>query len=261
MSAQLESIKKNYGYDPASVEWIGKGGEIFEYLGMEVMRLDFYKEEDAWKNKVGKSLLIRCENFDPMTETVDIVWKDVDYEKPEEEWEEHTTKITPIGFTYGDPEENGKMTRFMPYSLHTKKIETEALYAKLTYLMNEPKEESKAVHLAQLETLSSSRDRERLLSHIVNIAAVIKPEGEDEGFTYIYRLGNVALKHQFKNVWKLSVKDVNGRGEMTLFIDTTANEGGEENTTEWEMRNSQGKVEARVKFFDLRVAFSLPKNK
>lgn len=257
MSAQLEQIKKNYGYDPASVEWIGKGGEIFEYLGMEVMRLDFYKEGETWKNKVGKSLLLRCENFDPMTETVDLVWKDVDYAKPEEEWEEHITKITPIGFTYGDPEEKGEMTRFMPYSLHTKKIETEALYAKLGFLMSEPIETSKAVNILQFEPLSMSRDKERLLAHIINIAAVIKPI--DEEFVYIYRLGNISLKHQFKGVWKMSAKDVNGRGEITLFIDITEDEQtGKANMVEWEMRNAQNQVEAKVKFFDLRTAFSLP---
>lgn len=266
MSAQLEQIKKNYGYDPASVEWIGKGGEIFEYLGMEVMRLNFTRTEvgdpekgteDKWENKVGKSLLLRCENFDPMTETVDLVWKDVDYSKPEDEWEIHTTKITPIGFSYGDPGESGEMIRFMPYSLHTKKIETEALFAKLGFLMTEPIEKSKAVNLLQFEPLSASRDRERLLAHIINIAAVIKPV--DEEFVYIYRLGNVSLKHQFKGVWKMTAKDTNGRGEITLFIDTTKNEEtGEENMIEWEMRNSQNQIEAKVRFFDLRTAFSLP---
>lgn len=266
MSAQLENIKKNYGYDPADVKWIGRGGSIFEYLGMEVMRLDFTRvskadpevegSEDKWENKVGKALLLKCKNYDPMTETVDLMWKDVDYGREEKDWDIHTTKITSIGFSYGDPAERGEMVSFMPYSRHTKKIETEALYAKLKFLMMD--KENKAITLSNLLDLASSRDKERLLGHVIDIATVIKPVDEDD--VYIYRLGTLGMKHQFGSVWKLTAKDVDGRGEITLNIDTAPGEDGiDTNTQLWEMRNgSSGKVEAYVRFFDLRTAFSLP---
>lgn len=253
MSVQLEQIKKNCGYDPASPIWISRGGELMEYLGMEVMRVDFYKEGEGenaeWKNTVGKSLLLRADKYDPNTETVELVWKDVDYNKPEEEWEEHTTKIVPPGFSFGNPETEGKMTRFIPYSLHMKKMETEALFAKLGFLFQD-QTNNKALGMNEINNIASSRDRINSLGHIHNIAVVVKPTNEEE--IYTYRLGDITTRHQFKSVWKITAKDIMGKNEITVFIDDP--DITNPNKT-FEMRGARGEVEAEVKFYDLRYAF------
>lgn len=250
MSVQLEQIKKNCGYDPASPKWLSRGGELMEYLGMEVMRVDFYKEGDEWKNTVGKSLLLRADNYDPNTETVELVWKDVDYSVPESKWETKTTKIVPPGFSFGDPEAEGKMTRFIPYSLHWKKMETEALFAKLGFLFQD-QTDSKALGMNELNNIASSRDRVNSLGHIHNIAVVVKPTN-GTGDIYTYRLGDINTRHQFKSVWKVTAKDVMGQNELTLFIDDA---DPSKPCKTFEMRNARGEVEAEVKFYDLRFAF------
>lgn len=260
MSAQLESVKKNCGYDPSSSKWISRGGELMKYLGMEVMRIDFKKKdgtEDDWESKVGKALLLQANNYNPETETLDLVWKDVDYDKPEAEWEVKTTKIVPPGFSFGLPQETGEMTRFIPYSLHTEKIETEAFYAKLGYLFGLEGDLDRSLVLPDLMTLASSRDRVNSLCHVHYIAVVVKPTNT-EGEVYIYRLGDIGIRHQFKSEWKVTAKDDTGKNEITLRI----NEPEEQDRTKmghvFEMRDAGGRVEAQVKFFDLREAFRCP---
>lgn len=251
MSAQLEAIKKSCGYNPASPKWISRGGELMKYLGVEVMKIDFKREGETWKTDMGRALLLQANNYDPLTETVELVWKDVDYTKPEEEWEIKTTKIVPPGFSFENPEESGEMTRFLPYSLHTEKIETEAYYAKLGFLFGMEGKEDRSMTLENIQALASSRDRVNSLCHIHFIAAVVKPVGSDE--IYTYRLGDITLRHQFKSVWKVTAKDDTGKNEMTLFIDADP----ENPTHVFEMRDAGNRIEAEVKFFDLRYAFRM----
>lgn len=262
MSAQLESIKKNFGYDPTSPKWISRGGELMKHLGTEVMRIEFKKEGEEWKSSAGQALLLQANAYDPETETVVLVWKDVDYSKPEEEWEVKETRIFPPGFSFENPEESGCVTRFLPYSLHTEKVETETYFTKLKYLFNVEGDESKAMTLGLLKSIASSGGRVNTLCHIHYIAVVVKPVGEDA--IYTFRLGDIGIRHQFKSVWKVTAKDDTGKHELTLWIDDADPTNP---TRTLEMRDAGNKVEAEVKFFDLRTAFLVgiplpkPKNK
>lgn len=257
MSAQLEQVKKNCGYDPASPKWISRGGELMKYLGMEVMRLDFKKNDKGeWENSVGKSLLLQANKYDPNTETLELVWKDVDYSKPESEWEIKKTEIVPPGFSFGNPEEKGEMTRFIPYSLHMEKIETEAFYAKLGYLFRLEGDLDRSLVLPELMTLASSRDRVNSLCHIHYIAVVIKPVDTED--VYIYRLGDIGIRHQFKSAWKITAKDDYGKNEITLYIEEPEEKDITNMNHVFQMRDAGRRVEAEVKFFDLRNAFRCP---
>lgn len=254
----IKELKKNYGYSQSDLKWITS--DILEHLGTIVMAVKFKRTKDAdpennieseWGSETTQALLLGASEFDPMTETYVMRWKEVDDTKPETEWREESTRIVPVGFSYGDPEEKGEMIRFIPYSLHAKKMETEIKYEKLRHVFNNP--EAKMIPIDSLEQIAIGRDKQRILKHIHNLVVVIKPTGEED--VCAYRLGDIYVRHQFKSVWKVTVKDTEGKGEMTLWYDSEDPE-----KLIWK-GGVKGEVLAEVRIFNLMEIFSVTEAK
>ena len=89
----IKELKKNYSYSHSDLKWITS--DILEHLGTIVMAVKFKRTKEAdpennieseWGSETTQALLLGASEFDPMTETYVMRWKEVDDTKPETEW-------------------------------------------------------------------------------------------------------------------------------------------------------------------------------
>ena len=243
----LKDLKEEYTYNPAGPEWGIVGGTLAEYLGMEVVKINFKKNaEGEWEQKIGKALLISLTDYDPLTETSLLSWKEVDYAVPEKDWKRKETRVVGPGFSFGNPEDVGEMTRFLPYSLHVRKVETETLNEKLKFAFLNLSH--RAVSLEDLQVLANGKDRKRLLKEVHNLRLVVMPEGEDRVATY--RVGDIHVQHQIKSTYKITLSDTRGKGEVLFYYDSSNPDKG----LVWK---EKGQVVATARIFALKDIFNL----
>ena len=194
----LEILKKRYGFDKADTKWLLDGGDILKYIGVEVILVDFLRDvNNNWTNKIKKASIISISDYDLMTMTYLCKYRTIDEDK-ETSWRE--VRINPGGFSFENPEETGKMLRFIPYSLHCKIAEEEALY----YRLGELFDKRKTLPIENLKQLSESKEQDKTLNFACNIGAVIKTEDNQ---TLYFRIHKLNLRHNYKDNYNLTITD------------------------------------------------------
>lgn len=195
MSNVLERMKSRYGFSKTSLKWIGsEGASILENVGMEVVAVEFTKNENGdWSNVIKAAVIQEISEFDPMTITYLCKYKIVG----EEGDEIKEVRIIPEGYSLIGDDSNW-MIRFVPYSQHCKLSETEAFYNRLFKIQAK----AKTISLTSLETLSSSKEMEQTLGYSMNIGAVIKTEDNE---ILWFRVKKLNVHHKFKDNYNLSL--------------------------------------------------------
>ncbi len=70
MTMTKEEAISVYGFSTASLKWIPKGGDLFKYVGQDVVFVDFRKLEDGtWTSECKPGKINWIGNFNPMTMT------------------------------------------------------------------------------------------------------------------------------------------------------------------------------------------------
>lgn len=201
MKSDLELFKEKYGYNKGDLRYIPEGADILKYIGVEVIFVEFTKINNEWTNKIKKAIINEITDYDPMTLTYLCKYRLVDEDK-ENSWRE--LRIIPEGFSFNQPEIEGKMYRFIPYSLHCKMAEDEALYNRLSILYAK----RDTMILSNLENLSVSKEQDKTLNYAMNIGLVIKTI--DNNILW-FRISKLSLKHKYKNVYSLRVENKNNK--------------------------------------------------
>lgn len=181
----LEEVKGRYGFSKTDTKWLPEGSSMMEYIGMDVISIDFTKnpETNDWSSTLSKAVIHSLTDYDPMSGTYLCKYSTLDME--DGSWKE--VRIIPEGFELIGPD-SLKMIRFVPYSLHTKMVETEEFYRRLFILQAK----TKTLPIQELNTIVSSSDQSRILEYSHNIGAVIKTEDNE---VLWFRIKNISLRH------------------------------------------------------------------
>lgn len=186
---RLEKLKSMYGYYRGNYKYITPGAEILKYVDQTVICVHFKQDEETkeWNSNYENAHIISIDDFDPMTMTYNCKYSLVNSENKTEEKE---IRIIPEGFSWGNPEETGEMTRFVPMSIHFTMVEDEIFFSRLKKLY----EEKDTIEIENLRNLSSSKEQEATLKYSCNIGAAIKLE--EDGEILWVRLHKINVKHR-----------------------------------------------------------------
>lgn len=181
----LSELKDRYGFSKTDTRWLPEGSSILEYIGIDLIVIEFARdvEKNEWSSKLKKGVIISASDFEPISGTYLCKYRTDDME--ENSWKE--VNIIPEGFELLGPDSN-KMIRFVPYSLHSKMVETEEFYNKL--FVKQAKE--KTLDIKELSMISDSKDQEKVLEYYHNIGALIKTV---ENEILWFRIRKISVKH------------------------------------------------------------------
>ena len=181
----LKEMKDRYGFSKTDTKWLPEGSSILEYIGIDLIVIEFTKdpEKNEWSNKLKKGIILSMSDFEPISGTYLCKYRTDDMEA--DSWKE--VKIIPEGFELLGPDSN-KMVRFVPYSLHSKMVETEEFYNKM--FIKQAKAKTLAIN--ELSMISESKDLERILEYFHNIGAVIKTVDNE---VLWFRIKKLSVKH------------------------------------------------------------------
>lgn len=198
-----EDLRKRYGFNKSDMsKWLPSGCEIMKLVGMEVVYIDYFKNDQGeWNNTVKRAILKNISDYDPMTVTYKV---DFSIVNEDGSFEERSERIYPEGISFGNPEETGKMFRLNPTSLHCKSIEEEEFYNRLFIIESK----NDTLSLESIKTITDSASKDKTLKYACNIMAVIKLyTGEVLGF----RINDILLRHTHKDSYKLILTDENNK--------------------------------------------------
>lgn len=189
----LEDLKSRYGFSKTDTKWLLEGSSIMEYIDIELLIIEFSRdpEKGEWTNILKKGKILGMEDFNPIDSTYVCKYRTDDME--EGSWKE--VRIIPEGFEVIGPDSN-KMVRFVPYSLHTKMIETEEFYNKLFHLQVK----AKNMEAKELMTISDSKTQDQVLEYSHNIGAVIKTE--DNNILW-FRIRKLNMRHLHGTIYTI----------------------------------------------------------
>lgn len=189
----LEDLKSRYGFSKTDTKWLLEGSSIMEYIDIELLVIEFSRdpEKGEWTNILKKGKILGMEDFNPIDSTYVCKYRTDDME--EGSWKE--VRIIPEGFEVIGPDSN-KMVRFVPYSLHTKMIETEEFYNKLFHLQVK----AKNMEAKELMTISDSKTQDQVLEYSHNIGAVIKTE--DNNILW-FRIRKLNMRHLHGTIYTI----------------------------------------------------------
>lgn len=206
-TSRLEELVLRYGFSTSSLKWVPEGGELLKYIGQEVAYIDFSKDDQGkWSSVVKVAVIDSISDFEPVTSTYSISYRIIGDECSDDTL--CTERIIPEGISYSIIENPGlmKMNRFIPESLHLECVEEEQFYTRLGNLW----ETRDTLPIEALQTISSSKDRDRTLRYYRNIGATIKTESGE----YLYfRISNLKLR-PIKGGSELTIVD----GDKNTFI-------------------------------------------
>lgn len=233
----ISDLVKRYGFNKSDFgRWFPEGGEILQYVGLEVVYVDLKKDETGnWTYTNKRALLHSISDYDPMTITY-LAKFTIKGEKPEDDI---TTegRIYPEGVSYMDPEKSNSMFRLTPYSLHCKSVEVEEFYSRLMLLYAK----KDTMDFRSLETITSSKEMDKTLGYSNNIVAIIKLKNTNE--TLYFRIYKMSLKHTHKDQYKLILSDKTGKS-INLVISS--------GNKEYSLKYNNMEI-ARVKIIDLGI--------
>lgn len=196
----LNYLKRTYGFNKADFDkWIPKGGDILNYIGLQVIYVDFNRDENGnWTNKTYRAIINNISDFENLSSTYLVNYTLFRDEDKEPEIKED--RIYPVGISFSNPDETGKMFRLVPMSLHCKAVETEELYGRLSILMAK----KETLSIKELTTISESKNMDEILDYSHNIVAIMKTI--DNEILY-FRVNKLDLRHTHKDKYKLTLYD------------------------------------------------------
>lgn len=188
---KADSLKKKYGFKIGSYKYIIPGGELMRYIGQTVVCVSFTKKQSekvetegeesktapaAWENSFSEATIKSLSNFDPMQMT----WL-CKYTLKGKDDEVLEARVLPEGYSFEgkDPEETGKMLRFVPLSKHFEMMEDETFYLRLEDLWKT----RKTLGVEELLTLARSKGQEATLKYTHNVGALVRLNDENFDLT------------------------------------------------------------------------------
>lgn len=194
-----EDLKERYGFSKANYKYIPAGGEILMYTGLELVYIEFKKNESGdWTNKVYPAIINEVSDYDPMTLTYNCKYQIVGEDQEKE------VRIIPEGFSFNNADQEGWMCRFIPYSLHHRLMEDEAIHNKVLMLWSK----KETMQVEGLKVLSDNKEQDKVLRYSCNIQAILKLSDNE---IVNWRVQKLNLRHEFKDTYTLRIEDISGR--------------------------------------------------
>ena len=181
---------------------IPQGGEILKSIGSEMLYVRFERQEDGtWTADNPVTIFVESiRDYDPMTGTYELVYT--------REKKTHTTRITPEGFSFNNPEDDGWMERFVTYSLHFKMMEEELYYNRLRSKFNTSEG---VLPIESISVLAGGKQKESLGYHNY-ISAVIDTDVEGGiGMGILaFRISEFTKVDKKARSWSFGLRDWDG---------------------------------------------------
>ena len=199
MNKTLQKKIESWSLGKDNHKLIPEGGEVLKGAGSEMLLIEFTKKEDQWTASDPIPVYVsRIGDYNPMTGTYNLTYNEKDKEAI-------TTQITPEGFSFNQPEEEGWMKRFITYSLHFKTMEEEIYYSRL----REKFEKSEGVlGIEQITVLQKSKTYQ----YHNYISAVIDTDvsgGIGKGIL-AFRISDISSLFKRSKSWSFGVRDWEG---------------------------------------------------
>lgn len=201
----VEDLRVRYGLNKSDMsKWLPEGCEIMKHVGMEVVFIDYLRDDQGnWSNSVKRALLKNISEYDPMTITYKADFVVYNSDDPND-FTEMSERIYPEGISFGNPEESGKMFRLNPTSLHCKSVEEEDFYSRLFIIESK----NKTLSIDSIKTITDSASKDKTLKYACNIMAVIKLY---DGEILYFRVHDINLRHTHKDQYRLVLTDNKGK--------------------------------------------------
>ena len=189
----LSELKDRYGFSPTDTKWLPEGSSIIEYVGIDLLVINFTRSGDglSWSNTMSRGKIIQFSDFDPISSTYlcryTVEGMDLDTFKE--------VRIIPEGFELIAGDTN-QMVRFVPYSIHSKMVETEEFYKNLFIIQAK----CPNLDIKELLTISNSKNPSSILEYSHNIGAVIKTEANE---ILWFRIKDIKVKHLHGSVYTI----------------------------------------------------------
>lgn len=203
MNNELGKKLEEWSLGKDNYKYIAPGAEILKSVGCEMLFIEFNKEDGEWKAKNPLPVFIqRIGNFNPLTGTYEITYHSKENETPV------TETITPEGFSFNDPENEGWMHRFITYSLHFKIMEEELYYQRLRTNFDTSEN---VLNLDSITVLQGGKQKESL-GYRNYIAAVIDTNVEGGLGVGIlsFRINGITKLIKRNNSWGFGIRDEKG---------------------------------------------------
>lgn len=216
-----------YGFNRASYKWVLPGAEILKYIGQPVMHLEFTKDDEGkWNVETKKAVIKDISNFNPLLMTYQCFYFLGDDDT------ERQLDIVPEGFSFGNPDETGKMIRFIPYSSHCEMTERELFLNRVSELFDT----RDTMSIDSLKMLQDSKEQDKTLKYCCNFGLAIKLE---DGNVLWARIHKISINHKFGT--KYSIRLTNDDDTWSYLVDR--------DDKEYDFENGLGKF----KIIDLRT--------
>lgn len=103
-----------------NTKFIPQGGDILKYIGSEMLLIRFERDENGvWTTKTPDPVfIVSIGDFEPLTGTYKVMYR-------RKESGDEELRVTPEGFSWNIPEDDGWMIRLVSYSNHFKMMEEE----------------------------------------------------------------------------------------------------------------------------------------
>lgn len=205
MNKELAKKIEEWSLGKNNYKLIPPGGEILKYIGSEMLLIEFTKGEDGvWTSSKPYPVFIqRIGDYAPMTGTYMVTYS-VTLDKSKTE----TLAITPEGFSFNNPDEEGWMKRFISYSLHFKTMEEELFYGRLKTKFDS----SEGVLPPDVIAILQAGKQKESLGYHNYIAAVIDtdtPEGIHQGILS-FRISEITKMDKRPKYWSFGIRDWGG---------------------------------------------------
>ena len=200
-----EILVSDYAFNKASLKWIPGGSQLIEYIGQEVVFVDYTRAgaESDWKIDIKRALIQTIHDFEPMTGTYEIIFSLIG------EGENGTDllqreRVIPEGFSYNNPDESNWMHRFVPYSLHFKMGETEIMYMRMQKLF----ETRAGMTMGEIKKLQTE-DPKKKLEFFNNVRAIVDTnvEGGLGIGTLTFRITEITEPKLLSKTWRFGIYD------------------------------------------------------
>lgn len=199
MKTREDVLKKRYGFNKGSYDYVPAGAEILKYVGQVVVHVVYQKEESGdWKTEFNPVLLESISEFDPINMTY------LAKIKKEKDSESYKFRMIPEGYAWVENEDADFIERILPVSTHRKLVEDEAMYARFSDLYKN----RETLPVDSLLGLSTSSDRQTTLRYSRHLAVI--GEFFSDHSTFYFRIHDLRLRHKKGKTYALSLTDPDG---------------------------------------------------
>ena len=195
MKTRQEILKKKYGFDKGSYQYVPRGAEILKMIGQNVIKVEYDKKDDGtWDTHFGPAFLVSVSDFDPINMSYKAVYR-------EEGKGEQEFRMIPEGYSWADSDDITHIIRLLPGSMHCQLMEDELFYERLKELWKT----RSTLDFTALSGLASSKDKDTTLRYSRHLACLIQLEGEEE--ILYFRIHKLGLKHRAGKEYAISLWD------------------------------------------------------